>query len=126
MVSESVSILFRLDQRSYDIATGASMNPVMEFIASYLNCNMLTFKYKALKSSEQREVLSLSITSVNNLKPIVEYFNNYPLLGTKYLDFKDWEEIYYMISSKEHLTESGRAKIKSLSLNMNSKRNFSE
>jgi hypothetical protein len=50
---------------------------------------MLTFKYKALKSSEQREVLSLSITSVNNLKPIVEYFNNYPLLGTKYLDFKD-------------------------------------
>jgi hypothetical protein len=48
------------------------------------------------------------------------------LLGTKYLDFKDWEEIYYIISSKEHLTESGRAKIKSLSLNMNSKRNFSE
>lgn len=89
MVSESVSILFRLDQRSYEIATDASMNPIMEFIASYLNCNMLTFKYKALKSSEQREVLSLSITSVNNLKPIVEYFNNYPLLGTKYLDFKD-------------------------------------
>ncbi len=29
-----------------------------------------------------------------------------------------------MICSKEHLTESGRAKIKSLSLNMNSKRYF--
>lgn len=126
MISESVSILFRLDQRSYDVATGASMSPMMDFIASYLNCNVLIFKYKALKSLEQREVLSISITSLNHLKLIIEYFNNYPLLGTKYLDFKDWEEIYYMISSKEHLTESGRAKIKNLSLNMNSKRNFRE
>jgi len=126
MVSENVSLLFRLDQRSHDVATGSSMNTIMEFIASYLNCNVLTFKYKALKSPEQKEVLSLSLTSINNLKPIIEYFNNYPLLGTKYLDFKDWEEIYYIISSKEHLTESGRSKIKSLVLNMNSKRNFNE
>jgi hypothetical protein len=89
MVSENVSLLFRLDQRSHDVATGSSMNTIMEFIASYLNCNVLTFKYKALKSPEQKEVLSLSLTSINNLKPIIEYFNNYPLLGTKYLDFKD-------------------------------------
>lgn len=122
MVSENVSILFRLDQRSHDMVSNSSMNTIMEFIASYLNCNLLTFKYKVLKSSEQREVLSLSITSVNKLKPIIEYFNNYPLLGTKYLDFKDWEKIYYLISSKEHLTDLGRAKIKSLSLNMNRSR----
>ena len=70
------------------MATNSSMYPIIKFFASYLNCNLLTFKYKALKSPQQREVLSLSVTSVKNLKHIIEYFNNYPLLGTKYLDFK--------------------------------------
>lgn len=89
MTSESVHILFRLDQRAHDLPTNSSMKPIMELIASYLNCNMLTFKYKTLKPSEEREVLSLSITSLNNLKSLIEYFNNFPLLGTKYLEFKD-------------------------------------
>jgi hypothetical protein len=36
------------------------------------------------------------------------------LLGDKFNDFKKWEVVYNMILSKEHLTEGGRNKIKSL------------
>ena len=52
----------------------------------------------------------------------IDYFNRYPLWGTKGKDFKDWEKIYKLIISKEHLTESGRTMIKSIESNMNSKR----
>ena len=117
MVSENVSILFRLDQRSHDMVSNSSMNTIMEFIASYLNCNVLTFKYKVMKSSEQREVLSLSITSVNKLKPIIEYFNNYPLLGTKYLDFKDWTNILELQKANPQTTSY-------LEIAINTRKNF--
>ena len=106
-ISESVHILFRLDQRSYDIPTNTSMIPIMGFIASNLNCNLSTYKYKTSKPNEIREALSLSITSLNLLKPLIVYFNTYPLRGNKYKDFLDWEKIYYLMLSKEHLTELG-------------------
>ena len=119
-------ILFRLDQRSYDIATNSSMIPIMDFIASNLNCKLSTYKYKTSQPNETREALSLSITSLNSLKPLIVYFNAYPLRGNKYKDFLDWEKIYYLMLSKEHLTELGREKIKTLLLNMNSKRQFTK
>ena len=95
-ISESVSLLFKLDQRSHDVANNCSMvavRTIMKLIAYCLRrasaSNLLTYKYKIGKSSEQKEALSISVTSVNDLKPMVDYFNKFPLQGTKYLDFKD-------------------------------------
>ena len=87
--SESVHILFRLDQRYHDIPTNSSMSPIMDFIASYLECNVLTYKYKTLDPNKTREALSLNVTSPSKLKVLIDYFNVYPLRGTKYKDFKD-------------------------------------
>lgn len=123
--SESVQILFKLDQRALDAPTNSSMKPVMEFIASYLDCKVLSYKYKTLHSNISRESLSLSVTSPVKLKPLIDYFKIFPLRGTKYKDYLDWEKIYYMILLKEHLTEAGRSEIKKISLRppaMNSKR----
>jgi hypothetical protein len=44
----------------------------------------------------------------------MDYFNRYPLLGDKSNDFNKWEIVYNMIISKEHITEQGRLKIRSL------------
>ena len=81
-----------------------AVRTIMKFIAYCLNCNLLTYKYRTGKFSEQREALSLSVTSINELKLMIEYFNKFPLpparcplplvavgtrVGTKYLDFKD-------------------------------------
>ena len=80
--------------------------------ASFLSCKLNT--YLIGSKSNQREVLSLSVTGINSLEFIVNYFNKYPLLGIKGKDFKHWEVVYNMILSKEHLTEVGRLKIRAI------------
>lgn len=111
-VSENISLKFRLDQRSFDIPTSSSMLPVMETLASFLSCKLSTYAIKA--GSGSKEVLSLSVTSIDKLEFIVNYFNKYPLLGVKGNDFKHWEVVYHMMLSKEHLTSAGRLKIRSI------------
>lgn len=108
--SESINLKFRLDQRSFDRPTSSSMLPFMEKLASFLSCNLNTYKIKT--GSTESEVLSLGISSIIKLEFIIDYFNKYPLLGVKGKDFKHWEKVYYMICSKEHLSEEGRLKIK--------------
>jgi len=116
-VSTNISLIFRLDQRSWDKPTSSHMLPIMNIIAKFLMCNLLTYSTK-----ESGEILSISISRLESLKYILFYFNKYPLLGIKSKDFKDWEIVYYMIVHKEHLTEEGRLKIKSIRSNMNKNR----
>ena len=92
------------------------MLPIMESLASFLSCKLNTYFLKP--KSNQREVLSLSVTGINSLEFIVNYFNKYPLLGIKGKDFKYWEVVYHMILSKEHLTERGRLKIRAIASEM--------
>jgi len=107
--SESISLKFRLDQRANDKPTSTSMKPFMDDLASFLSCNL-----KSYTTAKNTGVLSLSVTSINNIKFIVDYFNRYPLIGNKLNDFKRWEIVYNMIISKEHLSVEGRLKIKAL------------
>lgn len=108
-VSESVSLKFRLDQRSFDKSTSISMEPFMLDLASFLNVNL-----KRYTNNTNSEVFSISVNSIKNLSTLIEYFNKYSLLGNKLNDFKNWEIVYNMILSKEHLTENGRLKIKNI------------
>lgn len=87
--SESVNLLFRLDQRAKDIPTNTCMLEVMELIASYLDSRVLTYKYKTMDPNISSSVLSISISSPAKLKPLIDYFNKYSLLGVKQKDFKD-------------------------------------
>ena len=116
-VSENISIRFRLDQRLYDKSTCSTMLPIMEEITKCFSCNLS--EYKTLKSGQ---ILSVSITSIDKLKIIIEYFNIYNLLGIKYNDFIDWKEVYQMFIDKKHLTIEGKEKIKLIKSNMNNKR----
>ena len=120
-VSENISLKFRLDQRFFDKPNSSSMLPIMESLASFLSCKLSTYLLDS--KSNQREVLSLSVTGINNLEFIVNYFNKYPLLGIKGKDFKHWEVVYHMILSKEHLTEGGRLKIRAIASEMKRNKN---
>lgn len=122
--NKNISIVFRLDQRSHNTITNSSMLPIMKLIAKQLNCKVLVFKYKTLNPNIFKDVLSISLSSPVQLAPIVNYFNDYNLLGNKNKDFRDWEKVYQMILSKKHLTESGKLKIIYIKNNMNSKRQF--
>jgi hypothetical protein len=118
-VIENISLKFRLDQRSYDKPNSSSMFPIMESLASFLSRKLNIFTIDP--HSNPREVLSLSVTGINNLEFIVNYFNKYPLIGEKGKDFKHWEIVYHMIVSKEHLTEAGKLKIRAIAYEMTKK-----
>jgi hypothetical protein len=55
----------------------------MDLLAKFLNCKLLVYENKTGK------VLSVSISAIDQIKFIVDYFNKYPLLGTKSKDYKD-------------------------------------
>ena len=76
---ENITLKFRLDQRSFDVPTSSSMLPVMETLALYLSCNLKTYRIKTKSTST--EVLSVSVTSIAKIESIINYFNQYPLLG---------------------------------------------
>jgi hypothetical protein len=86
-VSENISIIFRLDQRSFDVPTSSSMLPVMKILASFLSCDLKTYVKKTESTSP--EILSLTVTSIGKLEFIINYFNKYPLLGVKRKDFNN-------------------------------------
>jgi len=108
-VSESVSLKFRLDQRSFDKPTSSSMKPFMESLSLFLSCNL-----KSYTNNTNSEILSISVSSLDSVKFLINYFNKYPLIGDKLNDFKKWEIVYNMFINKEHLTDEGRLKIRSL------------
>lgn len=115
--SESISLRFRLDQNSTYKVTNTSNLSIMENIAKSFMCNIS--EYTTLKDNK---VLSVTVTSVSNIKIIVDYFNIYNLLGIKYKDYLDWEKVYYMILDKKHLTSEGKDQIRLIKYRMNNRR----
>ena len=115
-ISENISLIFKLDKRLYDKYTCLTMLPIMEEIAKCFLCNLS--EYKTLKSGQ---ILSISITNISKLKVIIEYFNIYSLLGIKYNNFLNWNEVYQMFINREHLTLDGKQKIKLIKSNMNNR-----
>ena len=89
--SSSVALVFKLDQRSFDRPTASSMLPIMEKIAKFLSCNLLTVKrYPKLPLKlEYIDMLSVEVSALKKIEMLINYFNVYPLLGIKQLDFKD-------------------------------------
>jgi hypothetical protein len=62
------------------------------------------------------------INSINNI--VIPHFSNYPLRGTKYLDFLTFKKTVDLINSKKHLTKEGIDEIVEMSYNMNTYRKF--
>lgn len=112
--SASVTLRFVLQQRAFDQPTQTDFYPIMTDLSKFLNCNL-----NPIKNSN---MLSLEVSAINKLTKIVNYFNNYPLIGIKYLDFKDWETIYYLIIVNKHTDKNTREYIKELKSNMNNSR----
>ena len=56
------------------------------------------------------------------ISKIIPFFNEYPIIGIKSLDFFEFKVIAEMMKNKEHLTESGLNKIMNIVKNMNLRR----
>lgn len=92
--STRVQLYYRLEIRQTyhrDSIVGESFFPILSEIAKYLNTNVLSrVREKGDKKFYSFMVISHSKSNHNK---IVEYFNKFPLLSSKILDFKSWAYI---------------------------------
>ena len=56
------------------------------------------------------------------IEKIIPFFNKYPILGVKYLDFLDFCKVAQIMKNKNHLTKDGLEKIKLIKTEMNRNR----
>ena len=120
--SRRVKCRFIIEQRQIDRPTGLSSKSFMEAIAKYFDVSLLEINRKNKQSLTSISSNYLSVESTKKLAKVIKYFSIYPLLGIKNLDYQDFTKVYNMIVKGEHLTESGRDKIKEIVAGMNSYR----
>ena len=65
------------------------MKTLMENLSTQFNCNLNIVKYNALNNTIKKEGYSINISSKKKLEQLLNYFKEFPLLGNKYLDYKD-------------------------------------
>jgi hypothetical protein len=95
----------------------------------YSNLDFLTlisefFDTKVKKIRSDRPNPEYRVRTVNlkgNIKA-KNYFLNFPLFGTKYLDLLDWVNIVNIFEKKEHKTSEGKKKIVKIKAGMNNNR----
>jgi len=104
----SIQLIFQLTQHIRD-------EILMRSLIDYLNSGNI-FK------SQDTYVFEVTKFSDINEK-IVPFFKNYPILGSKSLDFSDWNQVIELMKNKAHLTKEGLEQIKLIKDGMNKGRN---
>lgn len=107
---------FYLPQRAVD-KNGESLEEVMKKIAEFLS---ITIKTRVIYGKLTQFVVNTS--SISSNKILINYLNTFPLLSSKYLDFKDWEKALSLYKKKLHRDPVYLDKIRILKLNMNTGR----
>uniref|UniRef100_UPI002A83693A LAGLIDADG endonuclease n=1 Tax=Pappia fissilis TaxID=1040649 RepID=UPI002A83693A len=70
-----------------------------------------------------KQTVSLNISNIQDIGNIViPFFDLYPVLGVKKMDYNDFKNIYNIILSKGHFSPEGLAQIQQIRNNMNDKR----
>ena len=93
----------RLEQRMLDPVTGDSYFSVLSEIALFLNCRLLVRKQRATGN----EYYNFAASSRISMKIVLDYFSNFPLFSSKYLDYKDWEKVALTMLDNKHYTDEG-------------------
>ena len=62
-------------------------------------------------SKHGSESILLQVTSIKEIKKIIEHFDKFPLKPKNFADYKLWKEVYNLIINNEHHTVEGIQKI---------------
>lgn len=74
---------------------GDETEKIMIEIAHFINERLPTHRVRHT-GSKTNENLTIISTSINSNLRVINYFNKFPLLSSKGLDFKDWEKFYLL------------------------------
>ena len=122
--STRVQLYYRLEiKQNYHITESdgkkASFFPLMSQIGMYLGVTVHS-RSRSVKDKNFHSFTVISQNKISNLK-ILDYFSKYPLLSSKYLDFKDWAHILDLQNSNP-VTTSYLDKAKKIRTDFNSTR----
>lgn len=111
----SIACRFRLKQRMMDPKTQESYKPILDQIASFcrIRLNTLTQKYSG------REYFSIDLQSAKSKAALRAYFGRFPLLSSKYLDYKDWCAVDDLIIAKTQFSSIPKVIKHKQSMNLN-------
>lgn len=117
-VKRKIACRLRIEQRILDPSTKESYFYILNQICLFLNCNLLTKTQKSTGNT----YYTLAGSSKVSLNIIINYFNKYPLYSSKFLDYKDWEQVAKLIINNLHLTDEGINTVELVRSRMNTKR----
>ena len=102
-----VQLVFQITQHSRD-------RVLMKSIVDYLGCGRIR---------ERGDYVDVIFSKFSdNLNIIIPMFREHPILGTKALDFEDWQKVSNLMHNKVHLTSEGLEQIRLIKSGMNSGR----
>lgn len=107
---------FELSQRQID-HNGNNNLSFLELIAELLLTNV-----KAIRLNKPNPEYRLRTTNLKANIILETYLERYPLYGSKYLDYKDWQKVLEIFKLGEHKQKHGIEKIISIKLGMNDRR----
>ena len=102
-----ISLRFTITQHNRDLV-------LLEGLINYLGCGRCS-----LSRNEATFIVS-KFSDISN--KIIPLFNEYPLIGTKQVNYLDFLKVVDLIRAKDHLTKEGVEKIQIIKSNMNNKR----
>jgi LAGLIDADG endonuclease/Cytochrome C and Quinol oxidase polypeptide I len=97
-----IRLNFQLDQKEKDL---------LYLIKKYLGGNI---GYRM-----SQDTYYYGSTSFGSAKKVVNYFDKYHLLSSKFVNYLKWRKAYVLIQNRDHLTEKGIIKINKLKSSMN-------
>lgn len=107
ILGKAVRLIFKMTQHSRDVK-------LMNFLVSHFGCGKVSSK------NESKTVLDFEVKNFDNLiNIIIPFFQKYPILGIKALDFADFCKVAELIKNKVHLTEEGLEQIQKIKAGMN-------
>lgn len=110
-LKERFYLSFRLSQHSKDII-------LLNNISKFLNCGLIEL-------STSKKMARFVVNKFNdNMNKIIPFFEKYPLLSVKRLDFQDFCKVSCILKEKKFFNEEDILKIKIIKSNMNNGRKF--
>jgi len=100
-IKPEIRLNFQIDQKNKDI---------LILIKNYLGGNI------GYRSTQ--DTYYYGSTSFGSAKKVINYFDEYTLLSSKFINYLKWRKTYLLIQHRDHLTELGINKIKKLKLSM--------
>lgn len=108
---ERVYLRFRITQHERDLK-------LMELLIKYLGAGRIEINRR-----ENTTTVTIVVGDFSDIiNKIIPFFDLYPILGVKYLDYQDWSKIANKMKLGEHKTQKGLEDIKRIESGMNQAR----